>query len=216
MWTSTSKVIQSNEVQKGEIQLDLDFPKSITTSSCSSSGPPCGGRRGLCPPATVCNKDTSENLCHVCIVSVCKKDNNHQSFARSIISIPIHLKFIWNHVCVLGLLPSRPLLILMNQATRFGSSHSSFPFNLPFMSLSSLRSAFISPPPPPRFKVRLLVSNVPRPRQHRPVAVGSVRWLIDFTCLYLLTCSPLIPTPWSIPFSPTTLQFLLLRTLVFC
>jgi hypothetical protein len=33
MWTSTSKVIQSNEVQKEKIQLDLDFPKSITTSS---------------------------------------------------------------------------------------------------------------------------------------------------------------------------------------
>jgi hypothetical protein len=32
MWTSTSKVIQSNEVQKEKIQLDLDFPKSITTS----------------------------------------------------------------------------------------------------------------------------------------------------------------------------------------
>jgi hypothetical protein len=33
MWTSTSKVIQSNEVQKEKIQLDLDFPKSITTSN---------------------------------------------------------------------------------------------------------------------------------------------------------------------------------------
>jgi hypothetical protein len=32
MWTSTSKVIQSNEVQRKKIQLDLDFPKSITTS----------------------------------------------------------------------------------------------------------------------------------------------------------------------------------------
>jgi hypothetical protein len=32
MWTSTSKVIQSNEVQKEKIQLDLDFPKSIITS----------------------------------------------------------------------------------------------------------------------------------------------------------------------------------------
>jgi hypothetical protein len=32
MWTSTSKLIQSNEVQKEIIQLDLDFPKSITTS----------------------------------------------------------------------------------------------------------------------------------------------------------------------------------------
>jgi hypothetical protein len=32
MWTSTSNVIQSNEVQKEKIQLDLDFPKSITTS----------------------------------------------------------------------------------------------------------------------------------------------------------------------------------------
>jgi hypothetical protein len=32
MWTSTSKIIQSNEVQKEKIQLDLDFPKSVTTS----------------------------------------------------------------------------------------------------------------------------------------------------------------------------------------
>jgi hypothetical protein len=33
MWTSTSKVIESNEVQKEKMQLDLDFPKSITTST---------------------------------------------------------------------------------------------------------------------------------------------------------------------------------------
>jgi hypothetical protein len=44
MWTSTSKVIQSNDVQKEKIQLDLDFPKSITTSilvqlhRCTSAG----------------------------------------------------------------------------------------------------------------------------------------------------------------------------------
>jgi hypothetical protein len=35
MWTSTSKVIQSNEIQKENIQLDLDFPNSITTSSAT-------------------------------------------------------------------------------------------------------------------------------------------------------------------------------------